>query len=243
MTEEVDSGIAIPNEDAPAYSQEEQQAMDMGWKPDGVEGKENLSAKEFIGRQPIYDDVRSLKKAHKRDRESIEAMKSMIEGVRQREREKTIAELNSQKKQALEEENYDGVIAIDEKIAEERKSVEPQRNPAYEEWIEKNEWYNTESEMKTFAEDIAAGYSNRNQDKSPAEVYKYVAEEVKLRFPDFFEEPTRHNPVEGARKGRGGGVQYSTGDLNETERGIMKTLLRDGVFKTEQEFMKSYSES
>jgi len=241
MAEE--AGIEIPNEDAPAYTEEEQRAMDMGWKASGVEGKENLTAKEFIGRQPIYDDLRSLKKAHKRDRESIEAMKSMIEGVRERERAKTIQELNAQKKRALEEENYDGVIAIDEKIAEERKVVEPQSNPAFDAWIESNDWYTTETDMKTYAEDIAAGYSSRNPNKSPTEIYAYVTEETKIRFPDFFKETIRPNPVEGAKRGRGGGVQYSTNDLNETERGIMKTLIRDGVYKSEQEYMKAYSES
>ena len=224
------------------YSEVEQEAMAIGWRPEGVEGKKSLSAEEFIDRKPIYDDIRSLKKAHRKDRETLEAMKGMMDGIREQERSRAIEELNAQKKRALEEENFDNVIAIDEKIAKQRVQETPKRNVDFEEWVEKNEWYSEDPEMKDYADLIGDGYSRKHPDKSPSEVYQYVSSEAKKRFPDYFEPKQRSNPVEGARRGRAGGTSLSSRDLNETERGIMKTLIRDGVFKNESEFMKQYSE-
>jgi len=225
------------------YSEIEQQAISMGWRPDGVEGKKNLSAEEFVDRQPIYEDIRSLKKAHRKDRETLEAMKGMMDGIREQERARAIQELNAQKKRALEEENFDHVIEIDEKIAKQRVQETPKRNVDFEEWVESNEWYSEDPEMKDYADLIGDGYSRKHPDKSPSEVYNYVTSEAKKRFPDYFEPKVRKNPVEGASRGRSGGTSLSSRDLNETERGIMKTLIRDGVFKNESEFMKQYIES
>ena len=235
-------GTPIPNEDAPAYTDIEQQAMDNGWSPDGTpKGGKSKTAEEWLETESAYQKINRLEKAHTRDRESIEAMKGMMEGIRERERIKTIAELNSQKKQALEEENYDGVIAIDEKIAQERVKPEPQRNVAYEEWIESNSWYNDDPRMRQYAEDIATGYAGRNEKMPPAEVYKYVEEEVKIRFPEKFETKSRPTAVEGASKGRVVGGHASLSDLDSYEQDIAKTLIKDGVFKNADEYMAEYS--
>ena len=233
--------------EVPEYTEIEEKAISMGWNPEGVEGKKNLSAEEFVDRQPLYEDIRSLKKAFRQSKDSIEAMKGMLEGVRQQGYEEAIQKLNEQKKRAMEDENYDGVIKIDEQIAQKREEAKADtviKNPDFEEWIDKNQWYENEGEMHDYADFVGQKYLQKNGKDTPLkEVYQYVSEKVKKQFPDFFDEKPRKNPVEGASRGRSSGASYSARDLNETERSIMKTLIRDGTFKNESEFMKAYKES
>ncbi|MBT8449327.1 MAG: hypothetical protein KJO69_06535 [Gammaproteobacteria bacterium] len=232
-------------EQAPEYSEVEQEAIEHGWNPEGAEGKRNLTAEEFMDRKPLYDEIRSTKKQVRRLQEGMDAMKQFQEGIRTREREKTIQELTQAKKVALEAENYDAVVEIDDKIAQERvQKNEPQDNLEFESWVDNNEWYHQDSDMKQYADTIGAGYYQQNQGKPMSEVYNYVTEEVKKRFPEKFGgNPNRGkpNPVEGATAGRRGNTskKYSARDLPEADRGIMKTLLRTSSM-TEEEYLKQY---
>lgn len=225
------------------YTEVEQKAIEMGWNPEGVEGKENLSAEEFVGRAPLYDETRSLKKQLRKLQDGMEAMKQMQSGIRERERAKTIQELNAQKKAALADENYDAVIEIDDAIAAERaEKDEPQSNEVFESWVENNEWYHQDSDMKQYADTIGAGYFQRNPKKDPKEVFEYVTQEVKERFPGKFGNPNRNkpNPVEGASRGRPkGSAKHTASDLPEEDRAIMRTILRTGTMK-EAEYLKDY---
>jgi hypothetical protein len=244
-TEVVELEAEEVTEEATAEPSEiELQAAEHGWSAEGIEGKRNLTAEEFMDRQPLYDDIRSLKKQTRKLQDGIEAMKEMQSGIRQREREKTITELNGQKKAALQDENYDAVIAIDDQIAQERATEqEPVNNVAFEQWVDNNEWYHQDTDMKQYADMIGAGFANMNPTKAVSEVYSYVAEETKKRFPDKFGNVNREkpNPVEGAGKGRqaGGGAKHRASELSDADRQIMKTIVRAGAM-SEQDYLKEF---
>jgi hypothetical protein len=227
----------------PEYSEIEQEAIDHGWNPEGVEGKKNLSAEEFMDRKPLYDELHSTKKQIRKLQDGMEAMKTMQEGIRAREREKTIRELQQQKKVALESENYDAVLQIDDAIAQERTAeAEPVSNVAFETWVDENEWYHQDQDMKKYADMIGAGYYQQNPKVPMSEVYEYVTSEVKKRYQDKFENTHRQrpNPVEGAGKGRTNtSKKHSVRDLPEEDRQIMKTIIRTGTM-TEEEYLKDY---
>ena len=243
---EIDLKLETDEESTPEYSEIETEAMAHGWNPEGVEGKRNLSAEEFMDRQPLYDDIRSLKKSYRKLQEGIEAMKEMHEGIRKREREKTINELKAQKKAALEDENYDAVIEIDDAIAQERASADVKTtNTEFEAWIEDNEWYSQDPEMKEWADIYGTGYANSHPNKPVREVYDMVAKEVKKHFPDKFGKPTRPevSPVEGASRGRGGkraANRHSVSELSSQEQQIMRTILRTVPGMTEDKYLEEY---
>jgi hypothetical protein len=136
------------------------------------------------------------------------------------------------------------VIKIDEQIAQKKEEAKsaPEANPDFEEWIEGNSWYEENDEMKEYADFVGAKYHESNKNKPLKDVYKHVSEKVRKQYPDFFDPEPRKNAVEGASHGRSGGKVYSSRDLTETERQIMKTLIRSGDFKNEAEFMKKYHE-
>ena len=228
------------------FSQIESQAIEHGWQPEGVEGKKNLSADEFMDRQHLYDDIRSLKKSNRRLQDGVEAMKQHNKTIATKERARAIEELKAQKKHYLEQENFDAVVEIDEKIADTKAvSISPDEqnsNADFEDWVDKNEWYHENSDMKSYADTIGAGYYQNNPNKSMAEVYDYVTSEVKEKFVDKFENTNRSkpNPVEGAAKGRTRtSKKHSVRELPEEDRQIMRTIIRAGGI-TEEEYLEQY---
>lgn len=238
----------VPNPDLQPeseYTEAEIEAMEHGWNPEGVEGKRTLTAEEFLDRQPLYDEQKRLKKEIRELKKGMSAVLEMQEQVRERDRAALIAELNAQKINALENDDYDRVIAIDDQIAEERATAKanPPNNAAFESWVEDNEWYHQDTEMKKYADTIGAGYYQNNPDTPMEDIYEFVAKEVKARFPEKFGNVNRSKPtpVEGARRGRAGAKSKHTArDLSEDERRVMRTILRASDKLTEAEYLKQY---
>ena len=224
------------------HSEIELTAIEHGWNAEGVEGKLNLSAEEFMDRQGLYDDIRSLKKQNRKLHDGIEAMKEFQKTIRDSERDRVLTELKDAKKVALEAENYDAVVQIDDKIAETRVQAEPPSNEVFESWVDSNDWYHQDPEMKQYADMLGTGYFQQNPTKDMKAVYEYVTEETKKRFPDKFGNTNREKPtsVEGAGKGRArSSKQHSARDLPDSDRDIMKTIVRSGAM-TEAEYLKEY---
>jgi len=249
---ETNEGKQIPVSDGTDnYTDIENKAAEMGWSPEGVAGKRNLSAEEFVDRQGLYDDIKSLKKSNKQLRDGVAAMTEMQDGIRKRERDKTIKELTAEKREALEDENYDRVIKIDEDLAEVRKEAEaPATNHAWDGWVEDNPWYRSNTEMQQFADMTGAGINAMHEGKMPMnEVYDLVRKQVEARFPEEFDTSNanrrRQSAVEGAgqgRQGSGGGgkpTRYTAADLPEGDRENM-AMVRRATGMSEQDYLKSY---
>ena len=225
----------------------EQEAMSHGWKPDGAEGKRTLTAEEFMDRQPLYDEIHSLKRQTRKLQEGVSALTKHQDHVRKQEREKTIQELKQKKVEAMDAGDNALVVDLEDQIQDtkaEAKVVEEPSNDDFEEWIDNNTWYNQDSAMKSYADTMGKGYSSLHPEKPLADVYAYVTQEVKARYPDKFagSKRGRQAPVEGASKGRKVGKQpkYSTKDLPEDARDIMKTVVRMTKGMSEQDYVNSY---
>ena len=227
----------------------EQEALNHGWQPDGVEGKRNLSAEEFMDRKQLYDDLRALKKRNKRLEEKFNALNQHHQHVAEREREKVISELKQAKATAMSQEDYNAVVEIDEQLAAAKAekpvedTTEKPTNEAFIEWVSENKWYNTDPELRQYADMIGKGYYDQNNRPDVEEVYTFVAKEVKKRFPEKFSTPkSKTTLVEGATSGRSNKPKtpkYSVSDLPEEDRRIMRTLVRTGTL-TEEQYLKEY---
>jgi hypothetical protein len=249
MGEEAKKEEIVETKEASAdeYTEVELEALESGWNPDGVEGKHNLSAEEFIGRKPLYDEIHNLKRKTKRLDESFTAMKSHQDHIRKQERDKVVAELNAKKVEAVNVGDGEQVVAIDDQLAthradEQAEKIKPVSNAPFEDWVDDNTWYNQNSEMKEFADMIGAGYNSSHPDVSMEGVYAHVTKEVKIRFPEKFENmnKSRRNPVEGAAKGRAAkSSKHSAKDLPDSAREIMHTLVRSKAL-TEEQYLKDY---
>jgi hypothetical protein len=242
-----DGGTEVPGEQTPPdYSEVELEAIEQGWNPEGVDGKRNLTAEEFLDRKPLYDDLRKTKRSLRKQQEQLEALKKHVSIADERARERALRELDAQKREALEDQNFDAVIAIDKQIRETENApvqAEAPTNAAFEEWRESNDWYDENPEMKDYADMVGTHFAGKNPGLSPEKVFEHVTNEVKARFADKFTNTRRQqpNPVEGAVRGRAAGSKqrYNERDLPDEHRDIMNTLVKGGTM-TKEEYLKSY---
>jgi hypothetical protein len=241
-----DPEVEVSNEEV-EYTEIELEAMEHGWRPEGVEGKRALTAEEFLDRQPFYDEIRALKKDNKKLRTSVDKLVSHQRTIAERERAAALEELKQKKAYLLENEDYEGVVEVDEQIAETKAQADaPDVNPnqeVFEEWSEKNDWYEANEEMKRYADMIGHGYGAANPGTPLEKILNYVENEVKARFPNEFGNRRREAPppVEGASRGRSRSAKarYSARDLPEADRDIMRTIVRTGVM-SEEDYLKEY---
>jgi len=239
-------------EESPEYSDIEAQAIEKGWKPEGVEGKRNLSAEEFLDRQTLYDDLHSVKRKNKRLENDLQNVIKYQDQIRADERKKVMAELKLRKREALDEGDHDRVIEIDEQIAEEREKAKEDKkqssssvNEDFEIWVADNSWYNTDDELRAEADVYGEVYWNKNPTKTRDEVYKAVSAYIKRSFSDKFENTRRSKPAavdstnnSGVRKSAK--TKYSEKDLSSEERDMMRTILRTTPGMTKEEYLQSY---
>lgn len=250
---DADKEVTTEEEDLPEYSEVEQSAISMGWNPEGVEGKRNISAEEFVERKSLYDRIHKLEKQVKGSDKVVDALKKYNEQIAEKAYERALSDLKSQKFEALENGDSARVLQIDdelEKLKVEKPQVPVEENTeAYspEEWskgfnsfAKDNVWYGRRPEMTEHADNIGSLYKQTNPDVSPEELFAYVQGEIKTKYQDFFEDLPRPTKVAaGGKRVAGSGNKKTLKDVPEGDREIALTLIRSGTL-TEEEYIKSY---
>ena len=233
-----------------------EQAISMGYNPEGVPGKRNLTPEEFVDRQKLYDDIRNLKKQNKRLNGDIENINKYQDRIRQDERKQVLDELRQNKIKALRDEDYDKVADIDDRIAEERTNQAkeeknaPVTSPEFDDWVESNTWYNNDIDLKVEADQLGEKYWKANPEKTLDEVFAYVGTTVRKLNPDKFPSSTRRGPAAVEGSGTTPKVpkkqtasKYKASALSQEEQSIMRTIVRTTKGMTEEKYLKEYFES
>lgn len=243
----------------PEYTEVEQEAISQGWNPEGVEGKRNLTAEEFLDRKPLYDKMHKLEKRLKEQDKKFEAMQQHEKMVRDRMHEEHLKELKAAKRAAMENFDYDEVEKLDDEMlkakedyAKESVREVPQvESPeaiqaTLEDWVDKNPWYNADKVLKRFAEGEGLDFRKANPDASFEEVLAHISKTVKQEFPEKFQNMNRTKPssvegtATGGRRTPAAPKQKTVKDLPEEAISVMRTLVRMGTFKTEQDYVNDY---
>lgn len=252
VIEDVDQG----SEEDVELSDTEKEAMAAGWNPEGVPGKPNLTAEEFLGRQPLYDELHKLKRQIKNQEKAFEALKKNDEMIRERMHEDHITELKKAKREAMENMDYDRVSQLDDEIydakdkfkEEIRNTYEPSQDDVtevYQGWLKENPWYSSNTRLKEEADRSSKLYMVDNPNASLDDMFNYVVDDVKRRFPEEFSNKSRGTPatVEGSASGsrrKGANAKKTVADLPQEAREVMRTLLRSKTFESEQEFVDQF---
>ena len=254
VTAAVTTEVEEAGTDEVVYSEAEQEAIDKGWNPEGVTGKRNLSAEEFLDRESFFDEIHKLKREVRSQKQMVDALQQHNTTISEKAYEKAIKDLKSQKVQAADNEDLGAIIQIDEKIEELRDAREqgkastqtesatpytPQDwGNAYEDFVDKNSWYKTDRKRQVFADSIGTTYAQANPTASPDEVYSYVIKEVTKEF----KEAAPAKPAAVAPAGRSGGKasakKYKLSDIPEGDREIAKIVISSGV--SEEDYLKQY---
>lgn len=193
-------------------TKEQAAAMAQGWRPEGVEGKDPVSSKEFLARQPLFDRLHKQDQMLKKQSKAIDSLVQQSNEIADKARERTIRELEAKKYAAVEDGDVDKVRELDKEINETRaettklKSSTEKLTPDLVQsvWQEeannweadtKNSWYKNDPTLKEFAEfqitKFAQKYNEPAQDEDELReryisALKYMEKQVKETFPEKF---------------------------------------------------------
>ena len=243
---EVQNEQQEPQQQPEASNSYEEAARAQGWKPkEEFEGDPDKwrPAREFVERGELFGKIDSMGKELKETRKALKMLQDHHAKVKETEYQKALTELKALQKKYLEEGNSDSYLETTELLTDlkaEQKAREvtaqmaPQQpDPRFITWANENKWYNSDQEMRQFADAIGVGYAQSNPGLDPVEVLNYVTAQVKSRFKDKFVNPNRSKPnsVEGATTTA---ANKSSFELTEDERKVMNTFVRQGLMSKEE---------
>jgi hypothetical protein len=155
--------------------------------------------------------VSSLSSELAETKRTMAEFKAYHEGVEKRAYERALAELKSQKKEAVASGDGEKVVELDDRIAElrDRRPQEPEppkvksdpmQDPAFRGWIDANPWYMNSKAMAGAANQIAYDLRQERPDLGFADFLTEVTRRVREEFPEKFSNQRRSAPaaVEGA---------------------------------------------
>lgn len=234
------------NQVTPDVDPYEEQAREQGWRPkEEYEGDPNKwrPAKEFVERGELFGKIDHMGKELKETRKALKLLQEHHSKVKETEYNNALRELKALQKKHLEEGNSDGYLETTElltdlKAEQAARTIVQQNTPAQPDprfisWTQQNKWYQSNQEMREYADTVGMGYASRNPGIDPEAVLDYVAKEVKARFRDAFVNPNRTKPssVEGASAPA---ANKSSFELTDDERRTMNTFVRAGVMSKEE---------
>ena len=243
----------------------EQRAAAMGWTKewDGPE-EDFIDAKEFIRRQPLFQKISENRKQSERLSEELKQVKDSLnqlashhQKVKEVEYQRALKTIREEKRNALKEGDAVRALELDDQIdvlTEQHKeevveikqqAKEQQANgvsPEFLVWVKDHDWYLKDEDMHDFADGVAASYVQRLKIKGQSiveqDVFNHVVEKVKKAYPEKFTNPNRerHSAVSGSER-NGKSVKGSFSPSDE-EKEVAKNFVKQGIYKTEQEYYK-----
>lgn len=233
----------VSEQQAEPVDDTESRARKLGWLPkEELDSPDDfVDAKEFIARQPLYDTMRKLKKKANRLETTVNELKTHYQKVEQNAYQRAIESLKKEKLQALESGDHARVLEVDDELDRLRDTKpEPSRqnnpDPAFVRFTEQNPWYDTNSDMREFADFVGVRYAKANPDKSPEEVFDYAIKQTRKQYPDHFRNTRRSDPaaVESSRSTPTQSRRPSWSDLPEHYRAAGNKFVSQGVMTREQ---------
>lgn len=256
------------------YSPLEEKALEQGWVPqDEWEGDpdEWVPAKEFVYRGELMGRIKSQTRAMRAQQEQINQLSVALnelgeinKNIAKVEYEKAVSALKKDKARALEEDEFDKVVEIDEQLAELKNKVnvasstkqETARNqeevhPDVANWLEQNPWYKEDEELRDQADSFALLIKSKNPEWSPGDVLEQVDKKMKTflghknennskpkafarRLDQKAEESDAAGVTKGGTKGKS---KYTPANLTPDQRKIGETFVATGAMKSLQDYV------
>jgi hypothetical protein len=236
----------IDNKIAEGGNEVEEQARRSGWTPkDEFQGDPDkwVDAKEWIGRAPLYDDMRRLRRKARVLESTVNDLKKHYERVEQTAYQRAVEELKAEKLKALEEGNHRRVVEVDDELDQMRNKKpaptgENKVDPAFQRWVDQNEWYERDTDMREYADFVGVRFAHENPEKTPEQVFEYVSRQIQ-KHPEFkerFPNPARERPssVEGGKSKPAKSATPRWSDLPEHIQKAGDKFVRQGVMTREQ---------
>ena len=257
-------------EQTPEYSPAELKALEDGWRPlSEWEGNEEdwVSAKEFNFRGELMSRISSqsgqLNDYKKKADELSEAIKILGEHHKKTaeiERKRILDGLKKEKALALEENDTEAVVEIDDQIADIKADMKAdaeatedkggdapnQTPPEVTAWLANpsNSWYHNDPVLKGVANTVSEDYMRRHPEASIMDMLNYtdtkVREEMPHKFPDTEDEVRKPKPKV-TEKSTTPRTQkkskFTIRDLTPEQQSVVKTFVDTGVYANAQEYV------
>lgn len=253
----------VKKEDQP--SEVEAKAALMGWRPEDTwtgSKEEFIDAAEFVRRKPLFDKIESQKNFYDRKLRDVEVTLNQLANhhakVREVEYQRALTDLRQSKRAALKEGETAIALELEDKmdalntarqgeIAEQHRVEQEAQNqraaqptPEFLTWVQTNDWYAKDVEMRDFADGAAISYEKRivsqtGRPPAPNEIFAYVVDKVKKAYPEKFENPNRDRPGNVTSGDRGGkGSPKTPGKLPQEYEDIARNFEKSGVMKRDE---------
>lgn len=245
MTEEVKTEINPEIKEAPQPSEIELEAMAHGWRPkeefDESSGKKWRTAEEFMDRKPLFDKIDEQHRRLKTLEQGLNALAQHNKKIEESAYVRALNELKKERKLALEEgdlvkaeEIRDRIDEVKEQSQAQPAPQQPQNDPRFEAWVEKNKWYTTDPMLKKFADGVA--FDLRGQGvNDPVEFLNSIEREVRTTFPQKFRNPNK-DLAPGMESGRG--KAKSDGfSLSADEERMINQMIKAGAPISREEYV------
>jgi hypothetical protein len=245
-SEVVETTEKVPVQSEPSES--EVTALEKGWRPkEEYEGdpKKWVDADEFLRRGELFEKIDLMGRELRDTKKTLRMLQTHHDTVRETEFQRAIQELKLEKKQAYEEGDHEKVVELDDKLLDirieqknETAAAHQQSNqpdPRFVSWVNKNQWYAKDEELRAFSDEVGVSHAKSYPDKSPEEVLQYVETRVRKAFPDKFNNLRRTAPgavLAGGKAGSAGKKEEYA--LSEDEHKIMMNFVRQGVMTKEK---------
>lgn len=242
-------------EQTPQLTPTEQKAMSMGWRPrDAWHGPEEefIDAAEFIRRQPLFEKIEHTTKKLRNVENALQQLTAHHAKVREIEYQRALTALRHEKREALKEGNTEQALILEDQIEEmaaahqQAMAVTPQYvpqqesgpTPEFKHWVQYNEWYLNDADMRDFADTVAMKYltDKQRQGLQPMqeEVFAHVEKRVKQAYAEKFENPNRQRPGMVSSGDRQTQPRKEAFKLTEMEEEIARNFERNGVMTREK---------
>jgi hypothetical protein len=242
--------------ETPQVSEIEVQASEYGWKPEtefranpANEGKKWRTAEDFMDRKPLLDKIETYSRKVKDLEKGLNALAQHNQKISEQAYERALADLKAERRAALEEgdlvkaEDLKDRMDMVKQQAAQTKSIIPTAptNPAFDEWVANNSWYNEDRKARALADGIAQNLVEQGI-RNPAEIFATVEREVRETFPNKFRNP-RKDAAPFTEAGNKKAPTKEKFELTPEEERIMNTIIRSGAPLSRDDYIKQIRES
>ena len=225
------------------------------WRPaeEFVERAESLMPIMKTQMKKYEDKITSLESEVRTTKGTMEKIIKMSDKVSQREYDRAKSDLIKQQVQAVSEGDTEKWMQLEndkEKLEKPEpipveKPVQQAENPMFKTWHDQNDWYLNDPTLTRYANAIGAETTNPNMPY--LDWLKSIETAVKEAFPHKFTNTNRqkatavdNSEMRGGALVRPKGKSYN--DLPQDAKGHCDKYISQGLFKTREDYVKSYFE-
>lgn len=239
----------------------EQKARDKGWKPQDEHtdtSKRWLSAEEFLDREPLYENIRELRKEITKQSQNFQKEVTQINAHFASQKkaaiEQAIRELKQQQRTAIRDEDDVRAGHLDDQIATQTEQLAAVKaviqavpkqvvgeSDVLIQWKKENKWFEDDPELREEAIAIGTGRAALGKGETQEQILKYTENRIRRLYPDKFAKKETQVDEKVSKVESGTFTKQSTStkhgktqmltehDLTDAQRNIMKTLLKRHV--------------